>query len=45
MEHQFGIKVVSIITLEHLLAYLKEKGDMDGALEAVAAYREKYGAL
>lgn len=44
VEQELGLKVLSIVTLETLLAYLAEKGD--GARthrDAIAAYREQYG--
>ncbi|QKT04233.1 orotate phosphoribosyltransferase [Ectothiorhodospiraceae bacterium 2226] len=35
--------VISIIKLEHVLAYLTEQGDMPDALARIRAYRERYG--
>lgn len=43
VERDFGCKVISIITLNDLVAYLEQKGDMSEALESVTAYRSKYG--
>jgi orotate phosphoribosyltransferase len=44
VEHELGLRVLSIVTLETLLAFLAEKGD--GARvhrDAIAAYRAQYG--
>jgi len=44
VEQELGLRVVSIVTLDTLLAYLAEQGD--GARihrDAIAAYREQYG--
>ena len=44
VEQELGLKVLSIVTLETLLAYLAEKGDGARAhRDAIAAYREQYG--
>jgi orotate phosphoribosyltransferase len=39
----YGMGVVSIATLEDLLAYLRQREGMGGRLQAVEAYRRKYG--
>lgn len=43
VERDFGCKVISIVTLNDLVAYLEQKGDMSEALESVTAYRAEYG--
>ncbi|HEX4870179.1 MAG TPA: orotate phosphoribosyltransferase, partial [Moraxellaceae bacterium] len=43
VERDFGIPVVSIVKLEHLIAYLEEQPGMADHLEAVRRYREEYG--
>ena len=43
VEQMYGLRVASIIKLENLIEYLKTKSHMSGHLEAIEAYREKYG--
>ncbi len=43
VEARFGIPVVSIVSLDDLVAYLRTRGDHAEALEAVERYREAYG--
>lgn len=43
VERDFGCKVISIVTLNDLVSYLEQKGDMTAALASVTAYRSKYG--
>lgn len=43
VEQRYGIPVVSIIQLEHLLAFLEQRPDSDAELNAVRAYRNQYG--
>ena len=43
VEQQYGIPVLSIIKLENLITYLKQHPDLQTNLQAVSAYREKYG--
>ncbi|WP_111641607.1 orotate phosphoribosyltransferase [Marinimicrobium alkaliphilum] len=43
VEEQFGIPVVSIITLTDIISYLEHQGDNTGQLEAIKAYRDRYG--
>lgn len=43
VEAQYGIPVLSIIKLEHLISYLQDKPEMHASLEAVTAYRAQYG--
>ena len=43
VERDFGCAVISIVTLNDLLTYLKQKPNMETELAAVTAYREQYG--
>lgn len=43
VEHDYGCKVISIITLNELVAYLEEKPEMADSLIAVRAYRDEFG--
>lgn len=43
VEQMYGLRVASIIKLEHLIEYLKTKSHMSGYLDAIQEYREKYG--
>lgn len=43
VERDYGMPVVSIISLADLIEYLSEKGDMTEELEAIRQYREAYG--
>ncbi|WP_420064822.1 orotate phosphoribosyltransferase [Pectobacterium colocasium] len=43
VERDYQCKVISIITLKELIAYLAEKPEMAAHLDAVNAYREQYG--
>ncbi|PXX88957.1 orotate phosphoribosyltransferase [Marinobacter vulgaris] len=43
VKKQFGIPVVSIITLDQVLDYLQNRPEFDGHAEKVAAYRNEYG--
>lgn len=43
VEQNFGLRVLSIVKLEHLLAYLKEKDKTGRDLGAIRTYRETYG--
>ncbi|MEQ9889298.1 orotate phosphoribosyltransferase [Pectobacterium zantedeschiae] len=43
VERDYQCKVISIITLKELIAYLAEKPEMAAHLDAVKAYREQYG--
>jgi len=44
VERDYGIPVVSIVQLDHLEAFLAEKGDSPQQLAAIQKYRGKYGA-
>jgi orotate phosphoribosyltransferase len=43
VEESYGIHVTSIIRLEHLLEYLKEKPGRDADVNKIQAYRREYG--
>lgn len=43
VERDYGIPVVSIISLDNLLEYLTEKGHDNALLARITAYREAYG--
>lgn len=43
VERDYHCKVISIVTLQDLIAYLAEKPEMVEHLAAVRAYREQYG--
>ena len=43
IEAEFGIPVVSIAKLEHLIEYLKQQPDQEEQLEKMRAYRAQYG--
>ncbi len=44
VETQYHIKVVNIASMADIIEYLAEKPGMEHQLEAISAYREKYGA-
>jgi orotate phosphoribosyltransferase len=44
VEQVHKIKVISIISLEHIISYLADQGDMQAHLDAIKAYRDEYGA-
>lgn len=44
VEQRHGIPVVSIIKLDSLMEYLRVTPGMDGHLQSIRAYRERYGA-
>lgn len=43
VERDYGMQVVSIISLDHLVEYLAEQGDKATELAAIQAYRDEYG--
>ncbi len=45
VEKSYGISVTSIVTLNHLLAYLQDKQELHATLEAIKAYRDQYGCV
>ncbi|MGH8727789.1 MAG: orotate phosphoribosyltransferase, partial [Burkholderiales bacterium] len=42
---EFGISVISILTLRDLIAFLEAGSEYNSHLEAIRRYREQYGAL
>ncbi len=44
VEQLYKIKVISIVSLEHIIAYLDEHGEMQVHLDAIKAYENQYGA-
>ena len=45
VRNQFGILVISIASLDDLLAYLRARGGMAQQLRSVERYREEYGVI
>ncbi len=43
VERDFNTRVIAIVTLDDVIAYLQERGDMGQELAAVTAYRGEYG--
>ncbi|HNQ75684.1 MAG TPA: orotate phosphoribosyltransferase, partial [Pseudothauera hydrothermalis] len=43
VRQQYGIPVIAVATLEDLIAYLADSPQLAANLEAVMAYRERYG--
>jgi len=43
VESQYGLRVASIVTLSDLVDYLTQKPAMAASLDAIQAYRERYG--
>ena len=43
VERDYAMPVASIVSLNDLLTYLSEKGSMDAQIEAISAYRAKFG--
>ena len=44
LEQDYGVPVLSIIDMDHIIAYLEEGDDAAGpSLEAMKAYRDRYG--
>ena len=43
VSREFGIEVLSVIDLDHLVEYLEERGTRPVELRRVAEYRERYG--
>jgi len=42
---EFGVEFVSIIALEHVIAYLGEQSSMSGVLERLHSYQAEYGVI
>ncbi|MFZ2290489.1 MAG: orotate phosphoribosyltransferase [Halopseudomonas yangmingensis] len=45
VERDFGIPVISIVSLNQLLTFLEEDQELQAYLPAVAAYRDRYGVV
>ena len=45
VEDTFNIRVISIVSLATLIAYLESRPDLNGHLEPIRAYQARYGAL
>jgi orotate phosphoribosyltransferase len=43
VERDYGMQVVSIVSLDDIVEYLSEAGGYDEAISAINAYREQYG--
>ncbi len=43
VEQRYGIPVASIVTLDHLIAYLEAQTGRDAELDRIRAYRDEYG--
>lgn len=43
VERDYGTKVISIVSLSDVVAYLKEQGQADEHVNAIEAYRNQYG--
>ena len=43
VEQRHGLRVINIITLDDIIAYLERRGDMTDNLEKIRRYRQKYG--
>jgi orotate phosphoribosyltransferase len=43
VERDYGMQVVSIVSLDDIVEYLSEAGGYDEAIAAINAYREQYG--
>ncbi|KAJ3147996.1 hypothetical protein HDU89_005070 [Geranomyces variabilis] len=43
VEKEYGVPVVAIVTLDHVLEYLKEAGGYEKEVEDITAYRRQWG--
>ena len=43
VEQDWGLRVVSVVTLHDIIAWVKDAPDMAGHLQALEQYRERYG--
>ncbi|MGB0468354.1 MAG: orotate phosphoribosyltransferase [Pontibacterium sp.] len=43
VERDYGMPVISIVSLNDLITYLEEQGDKQDEVAAIRAYREQYG--
>lgn len=44
IECEFGVKVITIIRLDHIIEYLTEKGDHKDVVDAIKRYRVEFGS-
>lgn len=45
VEQLHNIKVINIISLDNIVTYLTEHGEMQGHLDAINAYKQQYGSV
>ena len=43
-EKEFGVPVIAIVKIEHVVEYLREIGGHDASIAAINEYRKRYGA-
>lgn len=43
VETEFGVRVVSIVTMEHVVEYLEEVGGFEEVVGSIREYRKEYG--
>lgn len=43
VERDYGLKVLSVVTLDDIVQYLEERGDYEQELNAIGSYRAQYG--
>ena len=43
VERDYGLDVLSVVTLDDIVQYLKERGDYQEELNAIGSYRSQYG--
>jgi len=43
VEEEYGVPVIGIVTLDHIIGYLEEQKNNEATLDAIRAYRSKYG--
>ena len=43
VERDWGLRVISVVTLHHIIAWVKGASDMAPHLDALERYRERYG--
>jgi orotate phosphoribosyltransferase len=43
VERDYGLSVISVVKLEHIVTYLELKGDYKRELELISDYRAQYG--
>ncbi|MFT6437154.1 MAG: orotate phosphoribosyltransferase [Candidatus Azotimanducaceae bacterium] len=45
VERDYGLSVISVVKLEHIVTYLERKGDYKRELELISDYRAQYGVV